>query len=122
MVWSNRIMVESEFLLLSLHWSVAGLETFTFCGVLRLGMWTKMDCSFGSFGFFHGESACAVVGRSFLKHWFWYCTKASHDPKIVCIQMFLAHAVAHPRRKCELFDQPKMIEDALFLHGYSNDL
>ena len=93
----DRIMVESEFWLLSLQWSVAGLETFTFCGVLRLGMRTEMDCSFGSFGFFHGESAWSVVGCSFLKHWFWYCTKASHDPKIVCVQIFLAQAVAQQR-------------------------
>ena len=51
-------MVQLEFWLLSLHWSVAELETFTFCGVLRLGVRTKIDCSFGSFGFFHEESAC----------------------------------------------------------------
>ena len=45
----------------------------------------------------HGESAWSVVGCSFLKHWFWYCTKASHDPKIVCVQIFLAQAVAQQR-------------------------
>ena len=93
----GKMEVYRSFWLLSLQWSVAGLETFTFSGVLRLGMRTEMDCSFGSFGFFHGESAWSVVGCSFLKHWFWYCTEASHDPKIVCVQIFLAQAVAQQR-------------------------